>query len=175
VVLVGVLNGIVIAVALSLANFIRHVWRPYDAVLGRVEFRRGYHDVTRHPDARLVPGLVLFRFDAPLFFANADHFARRVREVVEQADGPVRRVVIAAEPITDIDTTAARVLRRLITDLDKAGIEFGVAELKGPVKDRLADYGLDDLVLDRYYSTIGRAVSSYVDDHDVDWTDWSDR
>ena len=174
VVLVGVLEGIVIAVILSLANFIRRVWRPYSAVLGRVDRRAGYHDVGRHPEARKVPGLLLFRFDAPLFFANADHFVRRARAAIAASDEPVRRFVIAAEPITDIDTTAAMVLSNLVRELGEQGIEFGIAELKGPVKDRLMEYGLADLVLMRSYPTVGRAVSRYVRDHDVEWTDWSD-
>jgi MFS superfamily sulfate permease-like transporter len=174
VVLVGVLEGILIAVVLSLADFVRRLWRPYDAVLGRVERRRGYHDVRRHPDARLVPGLVLFRFDAPIFFANADHFARRVRDVIAEADGPVRRLVVAAEPITDIDTTGARMLERLAADLEGDGIELGFAELKGPVKDRLATYGLADRLTRWSEPTVGRAVSSYVEDHEVEWTDWTD-
>ena len=174
VVFVGVLDGIVIAVFLSLANFIRRVWRPYDAVLGRVDYRRGYHDIARHPDARLVPGLILFRFDAPLFFANAEHFARRVREVIAASDQPVRRFVVTAEPISDIDTTAAEVLVDLIAELRADGIEFGFAEMKGPVKDRMRDYGIDDIVLQRSQPTVGRAVASYVEDHGVEWSDWSD-
>ncbi len=174
VILVGVLNGIVIAVVLSVANFVRRVWRPYDAVLGRVRLRRGYHDVRRHPEARVIPGLVLFRFDAPLFFANADHFARRVRDVIDEADEPVNRIVVAAEPITDVDTTGARVLERLATELDERGIELGFAELKGPVKDRLRQYGLADHIIRWSEPTVGRAVSSYLADHGVEWSDWTD-
>lgn len=174
VVLVGVLNGILIAVALSLGNFIRRVWRPYDAVLGRVENLRGYHDVRRNPDARLVPGLVLFRFDAPLFFANAEHFARRVQEAISEYGQPVKRVVIAAEPITDIDTSGALALEQLLDDLAEQGIELGFAELKGPVRDRLADYGLAQRALEFSDPTVGKAVSRYLRDHDVTWTDWTD-
>ena len=172
VVVLGVLNGLAVAVVLSLANFIRRVWRPYDAVLGRIDGRKGYHDRGRHPGAREVPGLLLFRFDAPLFFANADHFERRVHAVVSGADAPVRRIVIAAEPITDVDTSAASVLGALIDDLDRQGIEIAFAELKGPVKDRLRQYGLYDRVGDaRFHSTIGQAIRSYLDDHDLKWTD----
>jgi high affinity sulfate transporter 1 len=176
VVLLGVLNGLAVAVVLSLANFIRRVWRPYDAVLGRVDQRKGYHDVSRHPDARRVPGLVLFRFDAPLFFANADHFERRVHEVIAEANGPVRRFVISAEPITDIDTSAALMLETLIDDLNEAGIELEFAELKGPVKDRLSDYDLYELIgIESFHSTLGSAVRSYVDTYQIDWTNWDDQ
>jgi len=174
VVLVGVLNGILIAVGFSVVNFVRRLWRPYDAVLGRVDHRRGYHDVERNPEARTVPGLVLFRFDGPLFFANADHFARRIREIVADRDEPVRRIVVAAEPITDIDTTGSDVLEQLLDELDELGIELGFAELKGPVRDRLADYGLADRALRWNDPTVGKAVSRYVRDHQVSWTDWTD-
>jgi high affinity sulfate transporter 1 len=175
VITLGVLYGILVAVLLSLANFIRKVWRPYDAVLGRIDQRKGYHDVGRHPDARSIPGLVLFRFDAPLFFANADHFERRVNEVLRATPERVRRLVVAAEPVTDIDTSAAAMLERLVEDLDQRGIELGFAELKGPVKDRLRDYGLYDRIgEDHFYSTIGSATTHYGHDHEVEWTDWRD-
>jgi len=174
VVLVGVLNGILIAVAFSLVNFVRTLWRPYDAVLGRIEKRRGYHDVDRHPNARTVPGLVLFRFDAPLFFANADYFTRRIREIVATRDEHVKRIVVAAEPITDIDTTGSEALEQLLDELDDAGIELGFAELKGPVRDRLANYGLADRALRFDDPTVGKAVSRYVRDHGVKWKDWTD-
>jgi high affinity sulfate transporter 1 len=174
VILLGVLTGILIAVALSLGNFIRRLWRPYDAVLGRVENRRGYHDVRRHPDARFVPGLLLFRFDAPLFFANAEHFARRVQQAILEYGQPVKRVVITAEPITDIDTSGALTLEQLLDDLDAQGIELGFAELKGPIKDRLHDYGLAARALEFSDPTVGKSVSRYLRDHDVEWSDWAD-
>lgn len=175
VVLLGVLNGLVIAIGLSLANFIRRVWRPYDAVLGRIDQRKGYHDRRRHPDAHPIPGLVLFRFDAPLFFANADHFERRVRAVIGMAEGPVQRLVIAAEPITDVDTSAAAMLETLIAELHREDIEVCFAELKGPVKDRLLQYGIFDQVgAAQFYPTIGSAVKSFVREHDVDWVNWDE-
>lgn len=176
VVLLGILNGLAVAVGLSIANFIRRVWRPYDAVLGRIDGRKGYHDQSRHPDARQVPGLVLFRFDAPLFFANSDHFERRIRAVIADVDGPIRRLVIAAEPVTDIDTSAAAMLDLLIADLEQIGIEVAFAELKGPVKDRLRQYGLYERIgSERFHSTIGSAVRAYVDVHEVRWRNWDER
>jgi MFS superfamily sulfate permease-like transporter len=175
VVLLGVLNGLAIAVGLSLANFIRRVWRPYDAVLGRIDQRKGYHDLGRHPDAQQVPGLVLFRFDAPLFFANSDHFDRRVRAAIDNSPDRVRRLVIAAEPITDIDTSAAAMLEILVDDLQRNQIEFDFAELKGPVKDRLTQYGLYDRIgSSHFHSTIGAAVKSYIWAHKVDWSNWDE-
>jgi high affinity sulfate transporter 1 len=175
VVLLGVLNGLAVAVLLSLANFIRRVWRPYDAVLGRVDQRKGYHDVSRHPEASEVPGLLLFRFDAPLFFANSDHFERRIQRIISEADEPVRCIVIAAEPITDVDTSAAAMLEALVEGLRSRGIELAFAELKGPVKDRLREYGLYEQIGERHFhSTVGAAVKSFVATHEVDWTNWDD-
>ena len=107
---VGVIEGVFFAVALSLLAFIRRAWWPHDAVMGRADGVKGYHDLTYYPEARQVPGLVLYRFDAPLFFANADVFRDRIRERIASAEQPVRWVVVAAEPITDVDTTAAAML-----------------------------------------------------------------
>src|SRR4030095_12132253 len=104
---VGVIQGIFIAVGLALFAFIQRAWRPYDAALGRIDGQKGYHDVSRHPEARRISGLVLFRWDAPLFFANAEVFQDHVRRAVQQSPTPVQWVVVAAEPITDVDTTAA--------------------------------------------------------------------
>ena len=131
------IEGIFIAVALALLDFIRRAWRPYDAVLGRVDGLKGYHDVTRHPDAERIPGLVLFRWDAPLFFANAEVFADRVRQAIGVVADAGRWVVVAAEPVTDLDTTAADVLRELDEELAAEGVDLRFAEMKGPVKDRL--------------------------------------
>ncbi len=165
----GVLEGIVIAIVVSLANFIRRVWRPYDAVLGRVESRTGWHDVDRHPDAHQVPGMLIYRFDAPLFFANADYFARRLRAGLDSAPVAVERVVVAAEPMTDIDTTGAEVLADLIESLDGAGITLTFAGLKGPVKDRLHRYGLHERIGRRnFYSTITHAIDEYLDARPAD-------
>ena len=172
----GVLWGVGIAVGLSLVEFVRRAWRPHDAVLGRVRDLKGYHDTTRYPQAALIPGLVLFRFDAPLFFANADLFRERILDLVQgDGDEPVRRVIVAAEPITDVDSTAADALAELHEELTAAGIELAFAELKDPVKDSLAGYGLLDRIgRDRFYPTIGVAVHAYVDETGVSWTDWED-
>lgn len=175
VVVLGVLPGIAIAIGLSLLDFVRHAWRPHDAVLGRVTGTKGYHDVARHPDARQVPGLLLFRWDAPLFFANADLFRERIAGLVRDAPLPVRSVVVAAEPITDVDSTAAEMLEGLHADLAASGIRLGFAELKGPVKDRLRGYGLlSKMGADALSPTLGTAVKRYVADSAVEWTDWED-
>lgn len=173
---VGVLEGIVVAIVLSLADFVRRAWRPYDAVLGRVSGRKGYHDIERHPEAVQIPGLVLYRFDAPLFFANAELFADRVMDAIQERDDTVAWVIVAAEPMTDIDTTAAEVLGELLDDLQAHGIELAFAELKGPVKDRLRDYGLSGRVGDdRFFPTLGTAIDGYLAATGLEWVDWSDR
>jgi high affinity sulfate transporter 1 len=170
----GVLWGVGIAIALSLLNFIRRAWHPHEAVLGRVDNLKGYHDTERYPHARLVPGLVLYRFDAPLFFANADFFRERVRALA-RADG-TRWIVVAAEPITDIDATAGEILRGLHDELAADGVELAFAELKDPVRDRLRRYGIFELIGDdRFFPTIGVAVSAYLSETGVDWLDWEDR
>ncbi len=173
--LVGVLEGVLIAVVLSLGNFVRRAWRPHDATLGRVAGRKGYHDTTRHPHAQTPDGLVIFRFDAPLFFANAQHFERRVAGLLRSHDR-VRWLVVAAEPMTDIDTTAAESLDRLLGELDARQVRLVFAELKGPVKDRLRRYGLYERLGDeRFYPTLGTAVAAYVTATGVEWVDWTDR
>jgi high affinity sulfate transporter 1 len=174
--LLGVLLGIAAAIVLSLGDFIRRAWRPHDAVLGREDELKGYHDLERHPAGRQVPGLLLYRFDAPLFFANAGEFRRRVRGLLATATPRVRWVVVAAEPITDVDTSAAAVLGELLAELRQQGVTLAFAELKGPVKDRLRRYGLYDQVGDeRFFPTVGTAVDGYLRATGVDWVDWEER
>jgi MFS superfamily sulfate permease-like transporter len=173
--IVGVLQGIVIAIVLSLLAFLQRVWRPYDATLGRVPGRHGYHDVKRHPEARQVPGMLVFRFDAPVFFANAEHFTRAVKKHVAERGERVRHVIIAGEPITDIDTTGAESLRNLMEDLAADDVTFAFAELKGPVKDRLRSYGaFKEIGKKNFFSTIGHAVTEYLEDVGGDPLEWVD-
>jgi MFS superfamily sulfate permease-like transporter len=144
-------------------------------VLGRVEGLKGYHDVTRYPEAKRIPGLVLFRWDAPLFFANAEVFREHVLQAVADAPTPTKWVVVAAEPVTDIDVTAAEALSALDDDLQNAGIELCFAEMKDPVKDRLKQYDLfAKLGTDLFFPTLGRAVDRYLETHRVDWLDWEE-
>jgi len=171
VVVLGVLPGIAVAVGLSLLDFVRHSWRPHDAVLGRVPLMKGYHDLARHPEAIRVPGLLLFRWDAPLFFANAALFRRRVRELLAEAEPSVRWVVVAAEPITDVDATAFEMLEALRQELAASGIELAFAEMKGPVKDRVRRYGMGPV---RFFPTLGVAVKEYLRQTGLEWRDWED-
>jgi high affinity sulfate transporter 1 len=172
---VGVIEGIGIAIGLSVLVLLWRAWHPYDAVLGRITGRKGYHDTDRHPDARQVPGLLLYRFDAPLFFANADVFRGRLLRAIEDSGEPVRRIVVAAEPMTDVDSTGADLLVELLDQLDGMGVELAFAELKGPTKDDLVRYGLYERIgAGHFYSTIGQAVSAFVADFGVPWVDWED-
>ena len=138
----GVIPGIGLAIAIAIAEFLWDGWRPHSAVLGRAHGVRGYHDITRYPDARQIPGLVLFRWDAPLFFANAEFFKERVLDAVAKSPTPVRWLVVAAEPVTSVDVTAGDIIAELAKMLHEKGIEFCFAELKDPVKDKLKRFGL---------------------------------
>lgn len=172
VIVLGVLEGVVVAVGLSLLDFIRRAWRPHDAVLGRVPGRKGYHDSARHRNIHFVPQLLMFRWDAPLFFANADLFRDRVRELLRASGGSVATLLISAEPITDIDATAAEMLDELIDELEADSVVPVFAELKGHVKDRLRRYGLYDRIGDaQFFPTVGSAVQAHVRRTGVAWKD----
>jgi high affinity sulfate transporter 1 len=165
----GVIPGIGVAVGIAILEFLWDGWRPHSTVMGRVDGIRGYHDVTRHPGARRIPGLVLFRWDAPLFFANAELFRERVREAVAQSPTKVQRIVIAAEPVTSIDVTSADMLVELENELRKSGVEMRFAEMKDPVQDKLKRFGVQD-AFGAVDPTIGAAVDRYLRDYSVDWT-----
>jgi high affinity sulfate transporter 1 len=174
--LVGVVAGIFFAVGLALAAFFWRAWRPYSAVLGRVDGLKGYHDITRHPEAHQLEGLVLFRWDAPLFFANAEAFREAVEAAIDARGEPIRWVVVAAEPVTDVDMTAADVLEELIADLDREGTHLAFAELKGPVKDRLDRYGILAKLGERaLFRTLGTAIDGYLEATGIEWVDWEER
>jgi high affinity sulfate transporter 1 len=172
----GAIPGIAIAIVIAVIEFLWDGWRPHWAVLGRVDQIKGYHDITRYPDARRIPGLVLFRWDAPLFFANAELFHDRVLDAVANSPTPVQRLVVAAEPVTSVDVTAADVLCDLHDTLEADGIELCFAEMKDPVKDKLIRFGLMTRFGERtFFATIGEAVSAYLESRPVDWVDWEDR
>jgi high affinity sulfate transporter 1 len=172
----GAIPGIGLAIAIALIQFLWDSWRPHSAVLGRADGVKGYHDITRYPDARRIPGLVLFRWDAPLFFANAELFKQRALDAVASSPTPVRWLVVAAEPVTGIDVTAGDTLAELDNALHAMGIELCFAELKDPVKDTLKRFGLFAQLGEMYFfPTIGSAVARYLDIHDVDWVDWEEQ
>jgi len=173
--LVGVIQGIFIAVILALVVFVWRAWRPYDAVLGHVDGLKSYHDITRYPDARRIPGLVLFRWDAPLFFANAGAFHDHILRAVASAPSRTKWVVVAAEPVTDVDISAADVLIDLDADLHQEGIELCFAEMKDPVKDCLKRYGLlARLGSENFFPTIEQAVERYLEVQQMPWPNWDE-
>jgi MFS superfamily sulfate permease-like transporter len=148
---------------IAVIEFLWDGWRPHSAVLGEVGHVRGYHDITRHPGARLIPGLVLFRWDAPLFFANAEFFHDRVLAAVASSPTPVRWLVVAAEPVTSIDVTAADALCDLDDSLRDAGVRLCFAEMKSPVMEKLERFGLMSRFGEQtFFPTIEEAVSAFV-------------
>ena len=168
--LLGVLPGIVVAVGLSVANVFRRSWWPYQAILGRVEGMPGYHDVRNHPDAEILPGLVVFRFDAPLFFANARTFRDQIVRLAA-ADPPPAWILIAAEPITDVDTTAADMLEDLDEMLNARGISLVFAEMKDPVRLKVDRYELTRTIDPaHFFPTLHAAVTAYSDESGATWT-----
>jgi high affinity sulfate transporter 1 len=159
----GAITGIGLAVALAIVEFLWDGWRPHSAVLGKPDGVDGYHDITRYPDANRIPGLMLFRWDAPLFFANAELFRQRIQDAAAQSPTPVRRIVVAAAPITSVDVTSADILAELDEMLEGAGVELCLAELKDPVKDKVKRFGLfSQLGEDRFFPTVESAVSDYL-------------
>jgi len=168
--LLGVLPGIGIAVALSILNVFRRAWWPYDTVLGLVEGLAGYHDIRSYPHALRLPGLVIYRFDAPLIFANAKNFRDEVRRISRTHPRP-QWIVIAAEPITDVDTTASDVLLDLDQELDAESVTLVFAELKDPVRRKVERYGLTRQIEPRcFYPTIGAAVAAFREETGARWT-----
>ena len=160
--LVGVLEGIVIAVVLSIIQFFNRAWQPHYAIMGKTTQVAGYHDVQRYPDAQRIPGLLMLRWDAPLFFANANIFRKVIREQVAASTSAPFWVLIAAEPITDVDSTAADMLVDLDEELNQAGIHLIIAELKDHVREKIERYGLLDTIDNRhFYPTIEVAVEEF--------------
>ena len=168
--LLGVLPGIAIAVALSILNVFRRAWWPYATVLGRVDGVEGYHDTRSYPDAEHLPGLVIYRFDGPLFFANATTFRDEIRRLARAEPEP-SWILIAAEPVTDVDTTAADVLSELDEALNAQGISLVFAELKDPVRRKIERYGLTRTIDPRhFYPTIAAAVAAFRGETGAQWT-----
>jgi MFS superfamily sulfate permease-like transporter len=165
-----VLPGIAIAVALSIGNVFRRAWWPHQTVLGRIPGVPGYRDVGSYPDAERLPGCVLFRFDAPLFFANARTFRDQIRRLAKTAPPP-KWIVVAAEPITDVDTTAADMLEDLDEALNAKGISLVFADMKDPVREKIERYELTRTIDPaHFFPTVGAAVAAFQEQFGADWT-----
>jgi high affinity sulfate transporter 1 len=168
--LLGVLQGIAVAVALSILNVFRRAWWPYQTTLGRVPGLPGHHDRQQHPNAEELPGLVIFRFDAPLFFANARTFRDQIRRLAAAEPQP-HWILIAAEPITDVDTTAADMLADLDEELNANGTSLVFAELKDPVRMKLQRYALiGPLNPDHFFPTLDTALDTFCQETGAHWT-----
>ncbi len=166
----GVLPGIAVAVGMSILNVFRRLWWPHQAMLGRSGDVRGYHDTAYRETSEHLPGLAIFRFDAPLLFANARTFRDQVRRLAAIEPRPAW-IIVAAEPVIDVDTTAADMLEELEDELEQAGTRFVFAELKDAVRHKIEGYELTrTLESDQFYPTIRTAVEEYERTHDVAWT-----
>ena len=157
VVAVGVLEALVFAVGLSIVDVVRRSARPHDAVLGWVEELGRYADVAVHPSARVTPGVVVYRLDDRLFFANASYFKGRVLEAVRGAPTTTHSVVFDAEAVTHVDATGLAALEGLVDALRKEGIELTVARAKTPLTASLAEFGLSGISL---HPTVRAAVEA---------------
>jgi high affinity sulfate transporter 1 len=167
--LLGVLPGILIAVILSILNVFRRTWWPHQAELGRVEGIAGLHDTERYPYAELLPGLVVYRFDAPLIFANARMFGEAMRAIAEQRQS-LRWLVIAAEPMTDVDTTASDMLQELDVWLNERGVSLVFAEMKDPVREKIERYELTRTIDPvHFFRTLDEAVAEYIRQTGATW------
>jgi MFS superfamily sulfate permease-like transporter len=157
VMLLGVLQGILVAVTLAILLFFRRNWWPHGAVLGTVEGVEGWHDVDAHPDARQIPGVVVYRWEAPLFFANAGTFRQQIRHLVR--DQRPAWVVIQCEAVTDVDVTAAEMLEQLDNELNAQGVHMAFAEMRGRLQDLTLRYGLlETLDREHFYPTLEAAL-----------------
>lgn len=166
----GAIPGIGLAIVIAVIEFLWDGWRPHFTVLGRAPGIRGYHDVKRYPNARRIPGLVLFRWDAPLFFANAELFQDSILKSAAESPTPVKRIIVTAEPVTSVDVTSADMLVELLGILHHAGIELHFAELKDRVKDKIKQFEVFDVLGENvFHPTIAAAVDDYLEKHGVEW------
>jgi sulfate permease, SulP family len=158
----GVLEALVVAVGLSMIDTVRRSASPHDAVLGWVERLGRYADVSLHPSARVTPGVVVYRLDDRLFFANARYFAGRVREAIRAAPAPARWLVLDADAITHADATGLDALLELTQDLQRDEITLVLARLRTRMEEQLDDAGvLDEIGREHLYPTVRAAVEAY--------------
>ncbi len=176
VIFVGVLQGIVIAVVVGILQFFERSWRPYTTILGETTAVAGYHDITRYPDATQIPGLLMIRWDAPLFFANANIFRKKIRDLLAKMDPKPYWILVAAEPVTDVDVTAAEMLVDLDEELNAKNCHLVFAELKDPVKEKMVRYGLLETIdVRHFYPTLETAVAAFFEEQKQPSTDTKEK
>ena len=166
VLLMGVLPGIGVAIGLSILDLLRRVARPHDGILGYAPDVPGMHDVDDYPEAKQVPGLVVYRYDSPIFFANAEDFRRRALAAVDESETPVEWFLLNAEANIDVDLTAVDALEEVRRTLAGRDIVFAMARVKTDLREPLAAAGFIDKVgEDRIFLTLPTAVAAYVDEY----------
>ncbi len=172
----GILPGVLVAVALAVADLVRRAAHPHDAVLGRLRGRPGYHDIEHRPGSETLPGLIIYRIDAPLFFANARFLHEQVHKLIDTAQAPVRMVVLDCGAMFDLDVTAAETLEELDREFDERGITLALAEPHAPMRRVLRRSGLlQKLGQANIFSTVGESIRAYVEraeadlGRDIDW------
>jgi high affinity sulfate transporter 1 len=159
----GILYGVLIAVGLSVLDVLRRVARPHDGILGYAPGVAGMHDIDDYPTARQVPGLVVYRYDAPLFFANAQDFKRRALASLDLAEGPVEWLLLNAEANIEVDLTSVDALDELLDELRRRGIVLALARVKQDLRDDLASSGFLDRVGQQHvFATLPTAVAAYI-------------
>jgi SulP family sulfate permease len=162
VLVIGIIPGIALAIALSLVVFIQRMYRPHTSVLGTVPGVDGHHGITPGRDQQILPGMIVYGFDAPLFFANAPYLMDQVRELVSAADPPIKYLLLDAEAIPDIDTTAADTLKDLHQELSEKGITLGIARANKRLLETMRLTGLEDLIgTSNFYPTIRTAIEAF--------------
>jgi SulP family sulfate permease len=160
----GILYGVLIAVGLSVLDLLRRVARPHDGILGYVPGVAGMHDIDDYPVAHQVPGLVVYRYDSPLFFANAQDFRRRALDAIDVAEQPVEWLILNTEANVEVDLTAIDALDELRTELEQRGVVLALARVKQDLRDDLVASGfLGRVGENRVFMTLPTAVGAYVD------------
>jgi sulfate permease, SulP family len=163
VVTTGLLEGIVFAIVVSFILLLARAVRPHDAVLGQVKGLDGFHDVGDYPESETLSGLIVYRFDAPLFFANAEYFARRVRTLIAQEQSPVDWFILDAEAITDLDSTAAGIVESVRAELAAGGTVLVVARAKHALQIQFDRLGLTERIgKHHFFPSIRTAVAAFL-------------
>ncbi len=158
----NILSGVLVAIGLSVADLLIRVARPHDAILGLVPGLAGMHDIDDYPAAQTIPGLVVYRYDAPLFFANAEDFRRRALAAAAREPGPLRWFVLNVEANVEVDYTALEAVDAVREEITRRGAVFALARVKQDLLARLRSFGLADKIgEERLFPTLPTAVDAY--------------
>jgi SulP family sulfate permease len=162
VLVIGIVAGIALAVGFSLLDFIHRVYRPHSSVLGTTEGVDGYHGIAPGGYNQVVPGLIVYGFDAPLFFANAPYLMAQIRDLISTSTQPIKCLILDAEAIPDIDTTAVDTLKQIHQELLGKGITLAIARANRPLRETMRLTGLEDLIgAKNFYPSIRTGVEAF--------------